>query len=99
MPAESFSSALAAVNGLLSNRPVDYAYEYVPSRNGSAQSGLHPMLLLDDPLQDWFATHCHTNEPDILPNSQSLYDHFIEIFDRFNAILLLGESNAVRLED
>ena len=98
MPSDVFKNALAAVHGLLSKQPVSYAYEYVTRSNGNAQPGTHPMLLMDDPLQDWFSAHCHFNAPDIHPHSQSLYDHFIQIFDRLNAILALGESNAVRME-
>ena len=87
LPSEVLHHALYEVESFLTLPPSNGSKDILPG-----QIELHPAILADHHLKRWFAAYQPSSPLAINPHSRTLYNHFVEIFDRLFALLSITPS-------
>ena len=87
LPAEVLHHVLYEVDAFLAGPPSHDSQEI-----RAGQSELHPAILSDHYLKRWFTAYQPSSPLSINPHSQTLYTHFVDIFDKLYAVLSLNSS-------
>ena len=89
LPSDVLHRSLYEVEAFLTLPPSNTSQDL-----SAGQSELHPAILADHYLKRWFTAYQPSSPLAINPHSRTLYNHFVDIFDRLFAVMSLTKPRA-----